>query len=61
MFKYQVHALAARKLGLGRPFRFLVPLVVLGCLIAGAIYAFVVFQAVENRSQSHHVQHRSNH
>ena len=61
MFKYQVHALAMRKLGLGRPFRFLLLLVLLGCLVAGAIYAFVVFQAVEKRSDTRHVQHRSSH
>ena len=59
MFKYQIHALAMRKLGLGRPFRFLMLLIILGCLVAGAIYAFVVFRAVTNRSQTHHVQHNS--
>ena len=61
MFKYQVHSLAARKLGLGRPFRLLMLLLLLGCLVAGAIYAFVIFHAVENRSQNHHVQQHSNH
>ena len=61
MFKYQVHALAMRKLGLGRPFSFLMLLVFLGCLVAGAIYAFVVFHGVEKRSETPHVQHRSSH
>lgn len=59
MFKYQVHALAMRKLGLGRPFRLLIMLILVGCLVAAAIYAFVVFQAVANRSNNHHVQHHS--
>jgi hypothetical protein len=57
MFKYQIHALAMRKLGLGRPFRLLFLLIILGCLAAGLIYSVVVFHAVAKRSQSHHVQH----
>ena len=59
MFKYQIHALAMGKLGLGRPFRLLFLLIILGCLAAGLIYSVVVFHAVAKRSQSHHVQHPS--
>ena len=59
MFKYQIHALAMRKLGLGRPFRFLMLLIILGCFVAGVIYSVVLFQAVAKRSQSHHDQHPS--
>lgn len=59
MFKYQIHALAMRKLGLGRPFGCLLLVVLLGCVIAGAIYFAVVFHAVEQRSNTHHVQHHS--
>ncbi len=59
MFKYQIHSLAMRKLGLGRPFRLLFLLIILGCLLAGLIYSIIVFQAVVKRSQSHHVHHPS--
>ena len=53
MFKYQIHALAMRKLGLRRPLGLLVLLLLLGCIIAGAIYFAVVLHAVEERSRSH--------
>lgn len=60
MFKYQVHALAMRKLGLGKPLGCLVLVVLLGCVIAGAIYSVVIFHAIEQRSHSPHVHtHRS--
>jgi hypothetical protein len=61
MFKYQIHALAMRKLGLGRPFRVLMLLIILGCFVAGVIYSAVVFQAVVKRSHSHHVQPHTTH
>lgn len=61
MFKYKVHALAMRKLGLGKPLRCLVLVVFLGCVIAGAIYFAVVFHAVEQRSHSPHVHPHSTH
>lgn len=61
MFKYQVHALAMRKLGLGKPLGRLVLVVLLGCVIAGAIYFAVVFHAVEQRSHSPHVHPHSTH
>ena len=59
MFEYQVHALAMRKLGLGKPLGCLVLVVLLGCVIAGAIYFAVVFHAVEQRSHSPHVHPHS--
>lgn len=59
MFKYQIHALAMRKLGLRRPLGYIALGVVLGCLIAGAIYAAVVFHALEQRSHSPHVHSNS--
>jgi hypothetical protein len=61
MFKYQVHALAMRKLGLGKPLGCLVLVVLLGCVIAGAIYFAVIFHAIEQRSHSPHVHTRSTH
>jgi hypothetical protein len=61
MFKYQIHALTMRKLGLGRPFRFLFLVIFLGCLIAGLIYAAVVFHALSERNRAPHVQPHSTH
>ena len=61
MFKYQVHALAMRKLGLGRPFRSIILIVLFGCFLAGLIYTAVVFHALEERKQAPHVQHHSTH
>lgn len=61
MFKYQVHALAMRKLGLRRPLGLVALIVLLGCLVAGAIYFAVVLHAVEQRSNLHHDQHPSIH
>jgi hypothetical protein len=61
MFKYQIHALAMRKLGLRRPLGLLALLVLLGCVIAGAIYAFAVIHAVRQRSQSSDVHTHSAH
>jgi hypothetical protein len=61
MFKYQIHALAMRKLGLRRPLGLLALLVLLGCVIAGAIYAFVVFHAVSQRSHTSDVHTHSTH
>ena len=54
MFKYQIHALAMRKLGLRRPLGLLVLLVLLGCVIAGVIYFAVILHAVEERSRASH-------
>jgi hypothetical protein len=61
MFWFIVDVLALRRLGLSRPFRYLLLLFVAGCLIAGMIYAFVVFQAVSERSQHPHVHAHSTH
>ena len=59
MFKYQIHALAMRKLGLGRPLRCLVLVVLLGCIVAGIIYFAVIFHAIEQRSNAIHVRTHS--
>ena len=56
MFKYQIHALAMRKLGLRRPIGRLALVVLLGCVIAGAIYFAVILHAVEQRSDLRHDQ-----
>jgi hypothetical protein len=59
MFKYQIHALAMRKLGLGKPLGFLALAVLLGCIVAGVIYFAVIFHAIEQRSHSPHVHAHS--
>lgn len=61
MFWFLVDVLALRRLGLSRPFRYLLLVIFFGCLIAGLLYAVVVFNAVRNSSEPHHVQHHSSH
>jgi hypothetical protein len=60
MFEYLLRVKALHRLGMGKPFRAMFVVVLLGAIIAGMIYAFVVFQAVNERSQSPHVHtHRT--
>jgi len=59
MFKYQIHALAMRKLGLGKVLGRLTLVILLGCIIAGAIYFAVVFHALNERSRTPHVHAHS--
>jgi hypothetical protein len=61
MFWFLIDVLALRRLGLGRSFRILLLVVLLGSLIAGAIYAVVVFHALNERTSGHHVQYHSSH
>jgi hypothetical protein len=49
-------------LGFGRGFvKPLLKLFIIGVLIAGLIYAYVVFKAVSERSEQHHVHAHSTH
>ena len=61
MFWYLMDVLALRKLGLARPLRYLFLLLLVGCLVTGIIYASVVFQAISERSEPHHVHTHSTH
>ena len=61
MFWYLMDVLALKKLGLARPLRYLFLLFLLGCLIAGMGYAYVIFHAVSERSEQHHVHAHSTH
>jgi hypothetical protein len=61
MFWFLIDVLALRRLGLGRPFRYLILFILLGCLVAGLIYAAVVFHALTERNRAPHVQHLSTH
>jgi len=60
MFRPMLHVLVLRKLGLTRPFRFLILVVFLGCLVAGLLYTAVVFHALTERNRAPHVQPHSN-
>jgi hypothetical protein len=55
MFWYLMDVLALKKLGLARPLRYLFLLFFAACLAVGVVYAFVVFHAVSERSNSPHV------
>ena len=61
MFWYLMDILALKRLGLARPLRYLFLLFLAGCLVAGMIYAYVVFHAVSERSQHPHVHAHSTH
>jgi hypothetical protein len=61
MFKYQIHALAMRKLGFRRPLAYLALATLLGCVVAGAIYFVIVLHGLEERSRSPHVHPHSTH
>ena len=61
MFWYLMDVLALKKLGMARPLRYLFLLFLVGCLIAGIIYAAVVLHAVSERSQTPHVHTHSTH
>lgn len=61
MFWYLMDVLALKKLGLARPLRYLFLLLLVGCLVTGIIYTYVVFHAVTERSEQHHVHTHSTH
>jgi hypothetical protein len=61
MFRPMLHVLALRKLGLTRPFRYLILAIFFGCLLAGVIYTAVVFHALTERNSAPHVQRHSTH
>ena len=55
MFEPMIHVLALRKLGLTKPFLLLILIFLLGCLVAGIIYAAVVLHAVTKANEAPHV------
>jgi hypothetical protein len=61
MFWFIIDVLTLRKLGLGRPFRYLLLIFLAGCLIAGVVYASIVLKAVSERSNAPHVSPHSSH
>jgi hypothetical protein len=58
MFWQFIRIRALQNLGLGKPFQFIILILLVGCILAGAIYAFIIFQAVGSRSDSPHVHAR---
>ncbi len=61
MFDFLLRVKAMQRLGLSRPFRYMFVVLFVGCLVAGLIYAYVVFNAVRERSHSPHVYSHSSH
>jgi hypothetical protein len=61
MFKPSLYALALHRLGLSRPIRAVLFLVLFGSFVAGLIYTAVVFHALTERNRAPHVQHHSTH
>jgi hypothetical protein len=59
MFWFVVDILTLRRLGLGKPFRYVLLALILGCLGAALIYTYVFFNAVIERSQPPHVHAHS--
>lgn len=59
MFEYLLRVKALHRLGMGRPFRAVFIAVFVGAVIAGLIYAFVMFHTVNERSHSPHVHAHS--
>ncbi len=59
MWEFVLGFLFARATGISRFVRPVLVLFAVGVLIAGAIYVSVVFRAVQERSQGHHVHAHS--
>jgi len=61
MWEFLLGFLFARATGISRLVRVVLVLVAIGVVIAGAIYALVVFRAVQERSHHPHVHTHSAH
>jgi hypothetical protein len=59
MFWSYLQYLSIKRLGLAKPILIVFLTVLLGCVIAGFIYAAAVFHAVSERSEQHHVHAHS--
>ena len=55
MFWFVVDVLMLRRLGLGRPFRYVILAVLFACVVAAVVYTTVFFKAIEERSHASHV------
>lgn len=61
MFWSYLQYLSIKRLGLAKPILVIAFVILLGCLVAGFIYASLVFHAVSERSEQHHVHAHSTH
>jgi hypothetical protein len=61
MFTFLLRVKAMHKLGLARPFKYILLVLFIGCVIAGLIYTYVVLNAVRERSHSPYVHTHSPH
>jgi hypothetical protein len=61
MFWSYLQYLSIKRLGLAKPILAIALVILLGCLVAGFIYASIVFHAVSERSQHPHVHPHSTH
>jgi hypothetical protein len=61
MFWFLFDVLTLRRLGLARPLRYAILIVLFGCLIAGVIYTTIFLNAARSLPEKHHVQHISAH
>jgi hypothetical protein len=61
MWNFLLGFLFARATGTSRIIRPLLLLVLLGAIVAGLIYAFAIFHAIDQRSHSPHVHAHSPH
>jgi hypothetical protein len=59
MFRFVLQVAFIRRVLQSRTIRLMLLLVFLGAVVAGAIYTYVIFQAVTQRSHSPHVQAQS--
>jgi len=59
MFEYLLRVKALHRLGMGRPFLAAFIAIFVGAVIAGVIYACVVFHSVNERSHPPHVHAHS--
>jgi hypothetical protein len=59
MFDYALKVAFVRRILRLRIVRFVIVLILLGSVVAGAIYTYVILQAVEQRSHSHVHTHGS--
>ena len=59
MFWFFIRVRALQRLGLGKPFRYVILILFAGCVIAGLIYTYVFLNAANKRSHSPHVYSHS--
>ena len=59
MFDYALEVVFVRRILRLRIVRLAIVLILLGSVVAGPIYTYVIFQAVEQRSHSHDHTHGS--